>query len=748
MDVADTESIPAFAHTAPDGESEWQPLRDHLEGVAALAARFGGAFGAEEWAGRAGLWHDIGKYSLAFQRYLRSAAAPDVHGSDALVKTDHSTAGAQHAVRRYGPLGQLLAYPIAGHHSGLLDAISSSAACLEARLEKVVEPWEPNAPDDLLASEPLHLPPILQQAVDVRDGFAIAFFVRMLFSCLVDADFLDTGAFMAPEREGQRLTWPPDTLERMEVALTAHVDRFGPPSTDVNQRRAEVFQSCVDAATRPPGFFSLTVPTGGGKTLSSLAFALRHARLHEMERIIYVAPFTSIIEQNADVLRTVFEGALGPGIDPVVEHHSNLDPAVETTQSRLASENWDAPLVVTTAVQFYESLFANRPSRCRKLHNVARSVIVLDEAQCLPVDYLQPCLRALEQLCDGYGSSVILCTATQPAVVRNAEFPIGVSLPVEREIVSDPRRLFRQLKRVEVTRAGQLSDEAVADRLTACEQVLCIVNTRGHARDLYRLIAGLSGTYHLSASMCPEHRAATLAEVRSALASGSPCRLVSTQVVEAGVDLDFPVVYRAMAGLDSIAQAAGRCNRHGLRASGDLVVFDSEHTQSEAYFADTAGSARQVLAVHEDPLSLEAVEHYFRLHYWEQSHRWDRHGVMERFVLAPSSPALPFIFDFAAAARDFRLIEDGGASVFVPWGDRGQVLRAQLAASWAGPSRELLRAMQRFTVQVPRHAIDKYGDGAFQVMHGQYRVLAFPERHYASDVGLSLEAGLGDRLIV
>ena len=356
-----------YAHTLPGrAEEEWQELQAHLEGVSKHAAASGASFHAGDWARVAGLWHDLGKYSDAFQSYLRTASSPDPHIADAPHATgriDHSTAGAQHAATHIDILGHLLAYSIAGHHSGLLDG-RGSGSCLEARLAKAVEPWN-HAPKAIASAPALELPVFVAKALGGRDAFSVAFFVRMVFSCLVDADFLDTEQFMNPEQAAERPTWPSDVLTRMEACLDAHMTKLKSGSTPVNVERCKVREDCLAAAVQRPGLFSLTVPTGGGKTLSSLAFALRHAQRHGLRRVVYVVPFTTITEQIAEQFRHVMQ-PLGDG-DPVVEHHSNLDAGSETTASRLATENWDAPLVVTTAVQFYDSLFAARPSRCRKL---------------------------------------------------------------------------------------------------------------------------------------------------------------------------------------------------------------------------------------------------------------------------------------------------------------------------------------------------------------------------------------------
>lgn len=381
-----------WAHTKEGRpEEEWQSLEDHLRGVADAASRFAAPFHAEEWARAAGLWHDIGKYSAAFQEYLRAAGALDVHSADALPRTDHSSAGAQHAAVQFPGLGHLIAYVIAGHHAGLPDADGPSRSTLRERLRKAVEPWDSAPPQLTDLPEPTPPPALLaflQTEHAAESGLGVSLFTRMLFSALVDADFLDTERFMAPERAKERGEWPAGILARMLEALETRLKAFGPPVGEVNRRRVQVAEACRQAAIRRPGIFTLTVPTGGGKTLSSILFGLHHAREHGLRRIVYVAPFTSIIEQNADVFRDVFRTTTESGVpDPVVEHHSNLDPDQETDQSRRATEDWAAPLVVTTAVQFYESLFANRSSRCRKLHNLTGSVIILDEAQSLPLGF-------------------------------------------------------------------------------------------------------------------------------------------------------------------------------------------------------------------------------------------------------------------------------------------------------------------------------------------------------------------------
>ena len=735
-----------YAHTLPGRpEGQWQDLFEHLKNVSSRAADSGAWLCAGDWARTAGLWHDLGKYSDAFQDYLRAGSSADSHVADTATRTDHSTAGAQHAVANIDVLGHLLAYPIAGHHSGLLDGLGDGA-CLEARLTKTVETWRSHAPDELVAHPDLKLPDFVAAALGHRDPFSIAFFVRMVFSCLVDADFLDTEKFMNREQAEARQSWPSDVLEGMETALTGYLRELGSQATHVNIERAKVRQSCLVAAELTPGLFSLTVPTGGGKTLSSLAFALRHAQMHHLRRVIYVIPFTSIIEQTAEVFRAAMR-SLGDHVpDPVIEHHSNLDVGKETVASRLATENWDALLVVTTSVQFYESLFAAKTSRCRKLHNLAKTVIILDEVQTLPVDYLEPCLRAVRELATHYGATVVLCTATQPALQRRDDFRIG--LDGVRELVPDYTELYERLKRVTVEDLGKVDDVSLSQQIRRYEQALCIVNTRRHARQLFESIGSDEvGHYHLSALMCPEHRTHVLTQIREDLAAGRPCRVISTQLVEAGVDLDFPVVYRSLAGLDSIAQAAGRCNRNGRSKTGRAFVFRSEHHDAERFVAETANCASQVLPLHDDPLSLEAVEHYFRLYYWEQSRRWDAQNILQEFHLNQDRD-LPFLFGFSTVADRFKLIEDQGKAVIIPWESTGRRRCEELRNSEYALQRQLLRQLQRYTVQVPRWQWQNHIGRTIDCVHDRYPVLISPELYYSQQTGLDLDRDITASLVV
>lgn len=710
-----------FAHTA---DGPWEPLEDHLERVAlgfdgysGGAKDFANSFNAADWGELAGWWHDLGKYSDEFQDYLKGHSRAERENAHAEVpgRVDHSTAGAQLAASR-GPHGHVLAFCIAGHHGGLPDAIGDGS--LEMRLEKLVP--RPRHADPSLLTKQLPNPPKLSASADDQERpFQIAFFTRMLFSALVDSDFLATESFMAPQRQAQRATTPPPAIEQVEAAIRNHLDSLTSKvePTAVNRRRAEVLDACRAKADLPPGFFSLTVPTGGGKTLSSLAFAIAHAKRHGLRRVIYAIPFTSIIEQNADVFRDALRAA---GPNTVLEHHSNFEPASEDRWSRLASENWDAPVVVTTTVQLYESLFHNRPSRCRKLHNIARSVIVLDEAQSIPVRLLRPTLAALKELVLNYGCTVVLCTATQPAIVLRDDFRIG--LPNPTEIVDDVPSLFAGLERVRVEHPRELDDDSLIAELAGKQSVLCIVRTKAEAREIFARLREESGEggerplgrracLHLSTDMCPAHRALVIGIVRQRLKDGLPCRVVSTNLIEAGVDVDFPIVYRSLAGLDAIAQAAGRCNREGLLDGlGRVVLYTNPDRPVPAPMQElrlAIDDARRTIARHDDPLSPEAIEAYFEEHYWKREGEWDAERVMECFASRGSQ--FPML-QFGTAAERYQLIRDEQTPVVVPWGDRGPELVEHLLNLDEPADRDLRRRCQRFAVGLRPHLLAQMVD--------------------------------------
>lgn len=717
-----------IAHSPQTPGQAPHDLEAHLRAVAVLARRFAQVFGPD-WAELAGLWHDLGKYRTGFQRYLTLSTDSDGHieGRVSGREKTHSAAGALWAIQQLNqpkglPLGHVLAYLIAGHHAGLDDWHSG----LNERLKSPdsLEEFK-SAMAEIPAAHNLILHPPLPANPRIPGGEAgFALWVRMLFSCLVDADFLDTEAYFDAGKPARRSGFP--TLVDMQTVFNQHMTAKAASATPtpVNVLRADILRQCrAKAVLEEPGFFSLTVPTGGGKTLSSLAFALEHAKTHGQRRIIYAIPYTSIIEQTSEVFRGVF-AALGDEV--LIEHHSQAEASSsdqETARSRLACENWDAPLVVTTNVQLFESLFAAKTSRCRKLHNLVGSVIVLDEAQQLPPAFLNPILGALKLLVKHYGVTVVLCTATQPALTQTDCFDPARNingLDNVREIIDDPDHLYRQLDRVKVELPPDWDTATpwadMAERVKQEDCVLTIVNTRKAARELHRLLP--EGTLHLSALMCGAHRKEVIDQIKARLRAKregtdtQPLRVVSTQLVEAGVDLDFPVVYRALAGLDSIAQAAGRCNREGLLrdaqgqlCKGRVVVFVPPEKPPKGHMRKAADACVSVLHGQADnPLARGLFERYFQQLY--HSVDLDEKGIA---AMLKVDDRKTLAVQFRSAAEAFKLIDDkDSATVVVRYAPHSETLNKWLALlERDGPERWLMRKLQRFTVTIPQRLADR-----------------------------------------
>ncbi|WP_417266958.1 CRISPR-associated helicase Cas3' [Celeribacter baekdonensis] len=669
--------------------AEWETLEDHARAVAARAEQFAGPFDGAQVASVLGWVHDLGKMKPRFQAKLSGAQNGEPHSGE----------GARFLLDRFGPL---LAACVAGHHSGLPD-IDDMVRRLAPLPDPVRPDWLP-IPDALMPFGPL---------TGQVSHFSIQFAIRMLFSCLVDADEVETAAFY-DALDGRRVTRDPAILTLAhQQAFDAHIAGFEGAEGAVNALRAEILSHARAQARQAPGLFTLTVPTGGGKTLTSLGFALDHALHHGMERVIHVIPFTSIVEQTADV----FGKVLGP--DQVVEHHSTfdwdgVDDDEDLRRLRRVTRNWDAPVIVTTAVQFFESLFAARKRRCAKLHNLARSVIVIDEAQTMPRKLLRPCLAALTELTRHYGASVVLSTATQPVLTRQSGLDVPEALENVRELAPEPRRLYAALRRTRVSDIGPQEDAAVLARIRAAPQVLTIVNNRSHARSLYDQTADLPGVCHLSTMMTPQHRRHVLADIRGRLKDRLPVRLISTSLVEAGVDVDFPLVLRAAAGIDSIAQAAGRCNREGrLDGLGEVLVFTptSEGSSPPEEVAQMAQIGAGVLAAHtDDPLSEAAVADYFRALLWSQgtdaldAAQVDPQGVTKTGILKEIRESGDHAhFRFAKIADAFRLIDTAQAPVIVRggrWGISDDLLRNLTYATGTGG---IARTLQPYVVNLPHY---------------------------------------------
>jgi len=715
-----------YAHSREGKPPEdWHRLEDHLKKVAEMARDFADDFNAGEWGYLAGLWHDLGKYSKEFQERLMVVNEADAHIETKTGRPDHSTAGAKHAYKTLKDKGKLIAYAIAGHHTGLPDGYTNETSCLTKRLQKTIPNISAALPEILKQTEPPDLP-FINKKDTKRICFQLSFFIRMIYSCIVDADFLNTEFFMEPGKSAWRRGYP--ELSVLEEKLLKYMEQLisNAPATKVNQYRSAILKHCIDAADSRQGLFSLTVPTGGGKTLSSLVFALKHAIKNNLKRIIYVIPYTSIIEQNADVFRQVL------GEEAVLEHHSNFEPQEEDQRSRLAAENWDAPLIVTTNVQFFESLFSSRSSRCRKIHNIVRSVVILDEAQMLPVPLLKPSLEALKELSSSYGTTIVLCTATQPALSKSSEFKEG--LEGVQEVIPDPMGLYRAFKKIDMSYLSILTDEELAKQLMSREQVLCIVNTRRHARQVYELIRDGQGGVHLSGLMCPAHRTKVIWKIRKFLQENKPCRVISTQLIEAGVDIDFPVVFRSLSGIDSIAQAAGRCNREGrLPTNGQVYVFMPEMGLPPGYFRQTAETGEEVMRHYSDPLILEAVEEYFRTLYWLKGEKLDESQILFDLSEGIRSGDFPF----RRVDEKFKIIRDGREPLIISWNEDAERIINELRYSEYPAS--AARKAQRFTIQVPPRVLcNLISAGAAERLHDQYNVLINRDI-YREDLGLCPE---------
>lgn len=709
-----------IAHIKSDSTDSFdvQDLVPHLEGVGNLASKFSQEFSNAEWGKLMGLWHDIGKYSELFQKYIRINSGYE-EGS-ILGKTDHTSAGAIFA-KEILPEGywQPIAYCIAGHHAGLHNwypelGLSGS---LQERLskqemldpirhclttEKTVDCRKLNAPTGkALPCESIHL------------------WIRMLFSCLVDADYLDTESFMNPKSFEKRGKY--ESLSALKERFVNFMSRFAEnsPISDLNRIRNNVLSQCIQSGRQEPGFFSITVPTGGGKTLSSMAWALEHAVKFNKKRIVFAIPYTSIISQTVQVYREIF------GESNVIEHHSNIDNETTSDKSKLSVENWDAPIIVTTNVQLFESLYANRTSKCRKLHNLVNSIIILDEAQILPPEFLKPILSVLKSLVDDFGASVLFSTATQPVLTGT----IGGSgkyafkeIETERirEIVPDFKCLTSKLKRVDVQMPENINKsmewKEVADELTQFDQVLCIVNTRKDCRTLYNLMP--EDTIHLSRMMCSAHIMDVIVQIKERLKNGESIRVISTQLIEAGVDIDFPVVYRALAGLDSIAQSAGRCNREGkLNKDGKLgltKVFCPPQNTPLGLMRKGSDTLKEMIGMDScrNYIDPESFKQYFDLFY-SKVQNFDKPNIKNLLW----QDAAQMKFQFATAARDFKLIDDRGSeTILIEYKGGSDLIRL---FKRKGPESWLMRKLQRYSVSVNARDFEKIrAAGLIEQIHG------------------------------
>ncbi|MGL4852843.1 MAG: CRISPR-associated helicase Cas3' [Phocaeicola sp.] len=688
-----------LAHTSDDSLQN-QTLLDHALGVSNLTGLFATRFKSEEWGKLLGLWHDIGKLNPIFQSYITSSYKGNPPSKR---ERAHAALGAIALYKQLGPIAIPLTYCIEGHHAGLPNWYGDlDVKIKENDLYKLIE-------SKVFLPKPTVPPFVLQ-----LDEKSFHHWVRMLFSCLIDADRLDTEQFANPSQAAERGNY--DSLEVLKGRLDKKLAQFsvGERANDkINQDRRTILSICKEKGKLPSGFYSLTVPTGGGKTLSSMAWALNHAIVNGKERIIVAIPYTSIIAQTADTFRKIF------GSNNVLEHHSNLskesEEEINKHQSvRLATENWDVPIVITTNVQLFESLHSNRPSDCRKIHNIANSVLILDEAQMLPIDFLDPIIQSLKSLVSHFGTSILFTTATQPALtgmvgLRQSQFK---GIENVEELMPSPEELYYSFKRTQLHKFAddrKFTSEAMAKELLKHDSVLCVVNTRKQAQSLCQNMP--KDTIHLSRNMYSAHLMRKIDEIKRLLKEGKAVRVVSTQLIEAGVDIDFPVVYRSFAGLDSIIQAAGRCNREGKLSMGDVYVFEWEEEKSFG----TIKAGKETLS---DMLYAESIEElalppnitrYFA-NLYTKSVEMDK-PQSDKYLYQNVGECK---FQFEAYAKEFCLIDDKGSiTVLIPL-EEGLKIFEKISK---GENLYLAdyRTMQRYSVSIPSYiANDLIKSGAIE----------------------------------
>lgn len=696
-----------------DGE-RIQTIKEHLEGTAKLSGEFAEKFGKQDWGYCCGMLHDIGKYSIDFQKRILG---------ENNYRVDHSTAGARVCLEKGGKYS-FLEYCIAGHHAGLPNYGNnydeSTDSTLSGRRLKKLSDYQAYQTE-------IEVPAINSMPIDlkrtVNPDFSLSVFMRMIYSCLVDADFLDTEAFMKEGKQGRNSG---ENIEILFKKLENYISGWlkNQDIDTVNGRRTEILKNCLEMGKTEKGLFRLTVPTGGGKTVASLAFALRHALENKMDRIIYVIPYTSIIEQNAKVFRDIL------GEENVLENHCNVDyeSSEELLPMQLASENWDKPIVVTTNVQFFESLFANKSSKCRKLHNIANSVIIFDEVQMLPNDYLKPCIAMIEELINNYQVSAVLCTATQPALA--SFFHEGISA---KELCPRMEEQFEFFKRTVFENVGVLTENDLIQRLEKEYQALCIVNTKKRAQRIYKQLEG-EGVYHLSTSMYPKHRRRILREIRERLQKNKKCILISTSLVEAGVDLDFQSVYRELAGVDSMIQAAGRCNREGLRPEKEskVYIFQFEGKGNVLGQRQQIDVAKSVIADNRDISDMESITQYFEMLYHIKGDSLDKKKILDEFRNKR--------YNFAKVGKEFKLIEQNTKTIFINYETEANETLCLLKER--GFTRSGMRKASQYCITVYENEFNKlYGIGSIQPISEDiedFYELRDKEK-YTEKIGLELE---------
>lgn len=714
-----------YAHTSQT--KEWQLLKAHLDNVAQLARLSANKFNSEELAYIIGLLHDVGKYTEIFQRRL----------SGANQTTDHAIIGAK-ILKNYTKnadfnlLSTLLSYTIAGHHTGLPNhgSTANDTGTLVGRLAK-------NMPNYSAWQEEIYLQELtelLQYIPHLKiphklPSFSYSFWVRMLFSCLVDADFLDTEEFCDSEKAKLRQKSNFNYTYADKLHNFINEKSINSKQTSINTARKKIYDLCLQKAHEEQGAYSLTVPTGGGKTLSSMAFALEHIKKYQLDRVIYVIPYTSIIEQTAQVFREIF------GNDGILEHHCNFvfdeeNKDMSSLSLKLATENWESEIILTTAVQFFESLYAHKSSRCRKLHNIVNSVVIMDEAQMIPLPLLNPTILAIRELIANYKTSFLFCTATQPAlsmltIEQSGKKLLQYGFPKNeiKEIIPKEYLLemFDLFKRTKIVDNGVLSLNKIASLLNTENQALCIVNSRKQAQKVFQSFSDIEGVFHLSTYMYPKHRKDVLETIRKRLTNKEKCIVISTSLIECGVDISFPLVLRAYSGLDSIAQASGRCNREGELPQGNVILFDFEQelTSRDSSLQRRIAMAKNTYQKFEEKLFYpEAIEDYFyNLYAYEDI---DASNIIREF----KENKIPH-FNFKTISEEFCFIKNNQKPVLVApqaYKEKELFQKHLEQIKFSGINKNLRQYFQQYTVQIYEHELKALRENGSVYLEGDVYV--------------------------
>ncbi|MBI4741630.1 MAG: CRISPR-associated helicase Cas3' [Betaproteobacteria bacterium] len=811
-----------IAHTRKNGDP--QTLSEHLLGVALLASGNAAKLDLALVGELLGILHDLGKYSTEFQSYLKSAVGllnqdedeDYVDAAQKKGKVDHSSAGAQLIWKELsgqgglaGLVGQILALCIASHHSGLIDCLAAdgedsfsrrmSKSSRRTHLDEVIDAADKailDRADAILKDQALikGLQARLAKISAAQAGHNIivqqqfGLLVRFLFSCLIDADRLDTATFEKPRANRNRMHGDYEDWQTLAARLESYLAMLT-PSQPIDGLRADISRHCLDAATREAGIYKLSVPTGGGKTLASLRFALHHAAHHKMDRVIYVIPFTSIIDQNAKVVRSILEPADSPETHGriVLEHHGNLTPEVQGWREKMLTENWDAPVIYTTNVQLLEALFGAGTRGARRMHQLANAVIVFDEIQTLPINCVHLFNNAIKFLTGQCGSTVVLCTATQPLLDKVDPQKGALRIPEGSELMPDVKGLFDQLKRIELVydrKPGGWTNEEIATlakseayRAGSC---LVIVNTKASAQALYELcqVEAKTPVYHLSTSMCPAHRKEVLSDICHRLKHSEPTLCISTQLIEAGVDVDFGAVIRFVAGLDSIAQAAGRCNRNGGQKEGNVRVAGIVHVvnpkdenlgQLEAISIGRDKTERVLADYDADPakygndrIGPEMMAWYYENYFFARADQMDypvsgdavgRADTLLNMLSGNSHATVDFANrhsgqaqlhlrqSFMTAAKAFKAIDAPTRGVIVPYGSKGRELVNDLCAAFEVEKQyDLLKRAQQYTVNVFPNILSKLEKaGAIHPIQDGTQIFHLEPRYYSPEFGLLTE---------